>query len=66
MADRSTAEISTLPLKGFTLRWYEKLAANREIRAALVNSLTVAACTVVLATSLGVLAAVASRSTEAP
>jgi spermidine/putrescine transport system permease protein len=52
------SEITTLPLKGFTLHWYRKLAANRDVRDALVNSVLVAACTVVLATSLGVLAAV--------
>lgn len=52
------SEITTLPLRGFTLHWYEKLAAKREVREALVNSLLVASCTVVLATSLGVMAAV--------
>ena len=52
------SEITTLPLKGFTLHWYNKLAANRDVRDALVNSALVAVCTVVLATTLGVLAAV--------
>jgi spermidine/putrescine transport system permease protein len=52
------SEITTLPLKGFTLQWYKKLGANRDVRDALVNSVLVAACTVVLATTLGVLAAV--------
>ena len=52
------SEISTLPMRGFTLDWYRKLIADTQIREALVNSLIVAAATVALATTLGVLAAV--------
>lgn len=54
----NASEISTFPLRGFTLAWYRKLAGDAAIRESLLNSLLVAAVTVGLATSLGVLAAV--------
>lgn len=54
----NNSEISTFPMRGFTLDWYRKLAGDAQIREALTNSLIVAAVTVVLATTLGVLAAV--------
>lgn len=50
--------ISVFPIRAFTLRWYETLFANTEFRAALGNSLMVAGATVVLATSLGIAAAI--------
>jgi spermidine/putrescine transport system permease protein len=50
--------ISVFPIRAFTLRWYETLFANTEFRAALANSLMVAGATVVLATSLGIAAAI--------
>jgi spermidine/putrescine transport system permease protein len=53
----NSSEISVFPIREFTLRWYEQLAANEEFRVALGNSLTVAGATVVLATSLGLMAA---------
>jgi len=53
----NTSEISTLPIRGLTLRWYERLFANETFHAALSNSIIVAAATVILATSLGVTAA---------
>ena len=53
----NTSEISIFPIKGFTLAWYERLATNSAFHDALLNSLIVAAATVVLATALGVSAA---------
>lgn len=50
--------ISVFPIRAFTFRWYETLFANAEFRTALVNSLMVAGATVVLATSLGIAAAI--------
>ena len=50
--------ISVFPIRAFTLRWYETLFANTAFHAALVNSLMVAAATVVIATSLGIAAAI--------
>jgi spermidine/putrescine transport system permease protein len=54
----NASEISTFPLRGLTLAWYRKLADDTTIRESLGNSLIVAATTVVIATSLGVLLAV--------
>jgi spermidine/putrescine transport system permease protein len=51
------SSISVFPIRAFTLRWYESLAANTEFRTALANSLIVAGTTVVLATTLGMAAA---------
>jgi spermidine/putrescine transport system permease protein len=50
--------ISRFPLSGFTLRWYGALVANGALHGAIANSLIVAGATVVLAVTLGVLAAV--------
>lgn len=50
----NTSEISIFPIRGFTLEWYGRLAANTTFRAALVNSFIVAGATVILATALGV------------
>lgn len=50
-------DISIFPIKALTLRWYERLAGNTDFHDALVNSLIVAAATVAIATTLGVLAA---------
>lgn len=55
--------ISRFPLSGFTWRWYGALAENRALHAAVGNSLIVAGVTVVLATTLGVLAAVGIHRT---
>lgn len=51
------SEISTLPFKGFTLSWYERMLSNGDLRTSLVNSLIVSAFTVVISTTLGVMAA---------
>lgn len=50
-------EISTLPFKGLTFHWYEKMLANEALGEALVNSLIVSGFTVVISTVLGVCAA---------
>ena len=45
------------PLKGFTLRWYEKLMQNSEILGALSNSISIALIVSILSTLLGLLGA---------
>lgn len=45
--------------RGFSLRWYEKLAGNAELVAALGNSLAIAALATLLSLLLGTLAAIA-------
>lgn len=51
----------TLPWEGFTWRWYARLAANRELLAALGNSVQLGLATVAIAVPIGVLAAYAFR-----
>lgn len=46
---------------GFTLAWYRRLAADAEIRDALLNSATIAFASAALATVLGTAAALAAR-----
>jgi spermidine/putrescine transport system permease protein len=43
---------------GFSLKWYGMLAANREILAAALNTLTVACASTIIATALGTLLAI--------
>lgn len=45
---------ATLPLKGFTLKWYEALARNETMHEAAWNSLVVGVVTAILATILGI------------
>ena len=45
------------PLKGFTTRWYEQMASNSGMGAALANSVRIGASVAVLSTVLGTLAA---------
>src|SRR3954465_16046067 len=52
----SSGTFLTLPLPGFSLRWYQAVAASAPWRNAAENSLIVAVSTTVLATSLGTLA----------
>ncbi len=47
----------SFPLKGFTLQWYEDMANNSGLLAALMNSLKVGAVVSLLSTILGTLAA---------
>ena len=46
------------PMRGFSLRWYEAIAASDAWRRALANSLIVGIATTVIATAVGSLAAV--------
>jgi len=50
------SRILSLPLKGFTLGWYEMAVQDAPLRDALVNSLKVAGAATLLATTLGLLA----------
>lgn len=58
----NSSEISIFPIKGLTLKWYAQMFRNDAFKEALVNSLIVAGFTVVIATSLGVMAATGIRS----
>jgi len=49
----------TLPLKGFTLKWYGKFFGNPQALSSILNSLLVASATAVLATLGGTMAAFA-------
>jgi spermidine/putrescine transport system permease protein len=49
----------TLPLRGFTLEWYQKMANNSDLTAAVTNSLYVAFSATALTVLLGVPAAIA-------
>ena len=49
--------IPSLPFRGFTLKWYAELGHDFVLHDALGNSLFVAACTTVVSTVLGTLAA---------
>ena len=46
-----------LPLKGFTLRWYESMLSNEAMHRALWNSVKVALISATISTILGILAA---------
>lgn len=52
--------------RGFTLRWYEQLAANRPLMDAAINTLTVAALSATMATVLGVMAAICLKHYRFP
>ncbi|WP_288715785.1 spermidine/putrescine ABC transporter permease PotC [uncultured Bilophila sp.] len=52
--------------KGFTLKWYSQLFGNAALIDAVVNTLSVAALAALLATLLGVLAALCLKRTEFP
>jgi spermidine/putrescine transport system permease protein len=49
--------IPSLPFRGFTLKWYRELGFDFVLHEALFNSLFIAACTTVVSTVLGTLAA---------
>jgi spermidine/putrescine transport system permease protein len=51
--------VTTLPLRGFTLVWYERALANEDMLAAILNSFYVGICAVVLCLLVGVPAAFA-------
>lgn len=52
--------IIAFPLKGFSTRWFEAMMAQAELHGAVKNSLIVALCTSVMATTLAIFAARAS------
>ncbi len=54
------------PLKGFTTRWYEALAEDEDMRAALMNTLKVGASASLVSTLLGLLAAKALTKAPLP
>lgn len=56
----------TLPLSGFTLRWYREMAADQAMQAALWNSLTVGAAASLGSTILGLLTAKALSRGQLP
>ncbi len=58
--------VTTLPLRGFTLDWYERLFANRDMLAAIRNSLHVASFATLLTLLIGVPAAFALDRAEFP
>jgi spermidine/putrescine transport system permease protein len=58
--------VTTLPLKGFTLGWYEKLLANEDMLAAVKNSLYVAFSATALTLLIGTPAAFALDRAEFP
>jgi spermidine/putrescine transport system permease protein len=58
--------VTTLPLKGFTLGWYEKLLANEDMLAAVRNSLYVAFAATALTLLIGTPAAFALDRAEFP
>ncbi len=51
--------VTSFPLSGFTLRWYQAFLSNSQMLAALGNSLIVALCATALCLVLGVTAALA-------
>ena len=53
----NSGTVIAFPLNGFTLDWFAALRTNRELHAALLNSLLVAGTTSVLSVLLGLMAA---------
>jgi spermidine/putrescine transport system permease protein len=58
--------VTTLPLKGFTLAWYQALFANADMLAAIKNSLYVATAATLLTLVIGTPAAIAIDRAEFP
>lgn len=58
--------VTTLPLRGFTLGWYEKMLANEEMIAAIRNSFYVAGAATLLTLLVGVPAAFALDRADFP
>ena len=57
---------ATFPLKGFTLKHYGTMAANTGMLAALQNSILVAVCSSLIATAIGLMAAIALTRNKLP
>src|SRR5262245_3061732 len=59
----NTVPYFSYPMPGLSLRWYDEFFTSDRWQTALSNSIIVATCTTILATSLGTLAALGlSRS----
>ena len=58
--------VTTLPLRGFTLVWYERALTNEDMLAAIFNSFYVGLCAVVLCLLIGVPSAFALDRFEFP
>lgn len=57
---------ATLPFKGLSLRWYEKLLSNAAILDAFANTLLVGAIVTIVATTLGTVIALSLRRARFP
>ena len=57
---------ATFPLKGLTFRHYGEMAANTGMLNALRNSIVVAVCSSIIATAIGLLAAIALTRSKLP
>ncbi|PWE53205.1 ABC transporter permease [Metarhizobium album] len=60
------SKVTSFPLAGFTLHWYEAFLANEQMLRALRNSLVVAVCATALSVVVGVTAAIALDRYEFP
>ncbi|MFO1074662.1 MAG: ABC transporter permease [Geminicoccaceae bacterium] len=60
----TSGTILTLPIPGFSLRWYQELAASAPWQSSLRNSLVVGTLATVIATVLGTLAALGLHRAE--
>ncbi|NIS83208.1 MAG: ABC transporter permease, partial [Anaerolineales bacterium] len=52
-------QFGTFPMKGFSLKWYLKLAQNESIIRAFKNSLILGSMAALISTAVGILAAMA-------
>lgn len=59
-------QVTTLPLRAFTLHWYESAFANQDLLRALGNSLYVAVAATLICVAFGVPAAIALDRVEFP
>lgn len=57
---------ATFPLRGFTFKHYGTMAANTGMLAALRNSIVVAVCSSLIATAIGLMAAIALTRNKLP
>lgn len=62
----NSGTVIAFPLKGFTTDWFAQMSGNSTLRRAIVNSLTIAVCSALLATSLGIFAARATTRFRFP
>ncbi|MDS9468378.1 ABC transporter permease [Paracoccus sp. MBLB3053] len=62
----NSGTVIAFPLKGFTGQWFTQMFENASLRRALFNSLTIAVCSSIFATCLGIFAARATTRFEFP